>query len=233
MEKEKGYPYLPRSLNAMQCARKHFDGMVQECLRSLRRLRPLRVRGSGSAKQVMWDRSLKGKCGPSDVLVARANDLSPAQGETAVMDDLDRLRESPDLCVLLDHYIELGNANHDTWQDRVMEMSELDAKEITKLHAMPRCTACRWRLSSSRTGASSSDRRVLEKAAGTSDIDLLLRLYLRRSRTMLFSSRSLGCQLRLLLEQTLVVEPITEPLDPLVGRQVLLLHTKSVPPFGI
>jgi hypothetical protein len=82
---------------------------------------------------MMWDRSLKGKCGPSDVL-ARANDLSPTQGQTAVMDDLDRLRESPDLCALLDHYIELGKANHDTWQDRLMEVNGLDAKEITKLH---------------------------------------------------------------------------------------------------
>jgi len=49
-------------------------------------------------------------------------------------DELDYLRGSSDLYDLLRRYAELGNANHETWQDRVMEMNGLDAKEITKLH---------------------------------------------------------------------------------------------------
>ena len=45
-----------------------------------------------------------------------------------------RLRESPHLLSLLSHYAQLGAEDRAVWQDRLMEMDGIDAKQLTTLH---------------------------------------------------------------------------------------------------
>ncbi len=46
-------------------------------------------------------------------------------------DELDRLRNKPNLLLLLNHYADLGR---ETWQDRQMTMEGVEASELSKLH---------------------------------------------------------------------------------------------------
>lgn len=51
-----------------------------------------------------------------------------------MFDELDRLRNNPRLVELLSHYARLGEADREIWQDRLMQMEGLDARELVKLH---------------------------------------------------------------------------------------------------
>jgi hypothetical protein len=57
----------------------------------------------------------------------------PLAGEL-MFDELQMLRDSDGLRRLLAHYATLGDTNREIWQDRVMQMEGLDAKELTGLH---------------------------------------------------------------------------------------------------
>jgi hypothetical protein len=46
-------------------------------------------------------------------------------------DELDRLRNKPNLLLLLKHYADLGR---ETWQDRLMAMEGVESPELSKLH---------------------------------------------------------------------------------------------------
>ncbi|MEI7684813.1 MAG: hypothetical protein WCL32_07275 [Planctomycetota bacterium] len=49
-------------------------------------------------------------------------------------DDLDRLRNSQHLLVLLSRYADLGKENRSIWQPRLKEMDGLDPSQMSKLH---------------------------------------------------------------------------------------------------
>lgn len=49
-------------------------------------------------------------------------------------DDLDRLRNSQHLLVLLSHYADLGREDRSIWQPRLKEIDGLDPSEMSKLH---------------------------------------------------------------------------------------------------
>jgi hypothetical protein len=49
-------------------------------------------------------------------------------------DDLDRLFEIPALRSLLSHYAALGRDDRTQWQDRVSELDEITARDLTRLH---------------------------------------------------------------------------------------------------
>jgi hypothetical protein len=51
-----------------------------------------------------------------------------------MLDDLDHLRHNPRLLQLLFHYAQLGETNRETWQDRLMEMAEVEPPGLVKLH---------------------------------------------------------------------------------------------------
>jgi hypothetical protein len=53
-----------------------------------------------------------------------------------MLDDLDRLRETPDLQRLLVHYAEAGGEDRDVWQDRLMGLGGVEARELTRLHGL-------------------------------------------------------------------------------------------------
>jgi hypothetical protein len=53
-----------------------------------------------------------------------------------MFDELDCLRESPELQRLLGHYAEAGAADRDAWQDRLMESEGVEARELGG------CTGC-------------------------------------------------------------------------------------------
>jgi hypothetical protein len=59
-----------------------------------------------------------------------------------MFDDLDNLREDDRLRILLEHYAELGAADREVWQDRVMELPGVPADALVKLHG--RLLACDW-----------------------------------------------------------------------------------------
>ena len=50
------------------------------------------------------------------------------------LDESQRLRENPRLAELLTHYATLGKDDRAIWQDRLMSMEGIDAKELSKLH---------------------------------------------------------------------------------------------------
>ena len=53
-----------------------------------------------------------------------------------MFDELEALRESPDLQRLLDHYVEACAADREAWQDRLMEMEGVEARDLVKLHGL-------------------------------------------------------------------------------------------------
>jgi hypothetical protein len=57
----------------------------------------------------------------------------PARSDL-MFDDSLRLQENPRLLELLTHYASLGAYDHAAWQDRLMHMEGLPARELSKLH---------------------------------------------------------------------------------------------------
>jgi hypothetical protein len=53
-----------------------------------------------------------------------------------MFDELDYLRESPDLQRLLGHYAEAGAADREAWQDRLMELEGVEPRELVRLHGL-------------------------------------------------------------------------------------------------
>ncbi len=53
-----------------------------------------------------------------------------------MFDDLERLRTSEPLRQLLAYYGQLAEPNRDVWQDRLMAMDGIEARELSKLHGL-------------------------------------------------------------------------------------------------
>ena len=51
-----------------------------------------------------------------------------------MFDELERLRESKELFALLEHYAELGAADRQVWQDRLIELAGVEPRALVKLH---------------------------------------------------------------------------------------------------
>jgi hypothetical protein len=51
-----------------------------------------------------------------------------------MFDDLDRLRQRPELTRLLSHYAQLASVDREAWQDRCMTFEDVDTKGLTRLH---------------------------------------------------------------------------------------------------
>ena len=51
-----------------------------------------------------------------------------------MFDELERLRDSKELFDLLAHYTELGAADRQVWQDRLIEMAGVEPRALVKLH---------------------------------------------------------------------------------------------------
>ncbi len=51
-----------------------------------------------------------------------------------MFDERQLLRESEALSRLLGHYAQLGANDREAWQDRLMHLEGVDAKELTRLH---------------------------------------------------------------------------------------------------
>jgi hypothetical protein len=53
-----------------------------------------------------------------------------------MFEEMDALRESPDLQRLLDHYVGACAADREAWRDRLMEMEGVEARELVRLHGL-------------------------------------------------------------------------------------------------
>jgi hypothetical protein len=53
-----------------------------------------------------------------------------------MVDELECLRESPELQRLLDHYVGACAADREAWQDRLMELEGVEARDLVKLHGL-------------------------------------------------------------------------------------------------
>jgi hypothetical protein len=53
-----------------------------------------------------------------------------------MFEEVDTLRESPELQRLLDHYVGACAADREAWQDRLMEMEGVEAHELVRLHGL-------------------------------------------------------------------------------------------------
>lgn len=51
-----------------------------------------------------------------------------------MFDEFQRLRQTQPLLCLLNHYAELGSGDRATWQDRLMELAGVGARELSRLH---------------------------------------------------------------------------------------------------
>jgi len=51
-----------------------------------------------------------------------------------MFDELERLRDVRELFALLTHYQQLGEADRQVWQDRLIEMEGIAPRELVKLH---------------------------------------------------------------------------------------------------
>jgi hypothetical protein len=51
-----------------------------------------------------------------------------------MFDEMDRLRDSQTLVHLLAHYVKLGAADREAWQDRLDELGGVEPRELVKLH---------------------------------------------------------------------------------------------------
>lgn len=54
--------------------------------------------------------------------------------DMTMLDFPKRLRENAQLLALLSHYAQLGSVDRTIWQDRLMQMEGVEAKELTVLH---------------------------------------------------------------------------------------------------
>jgi hypothetical protein len=52
----------------------------------------------------------------------------------AMIDEMDRLRETTELFALLFHYQEVAGGDRQAWQDRLQEMVGVGARELVRLH---------------------------------------------------------------------------------------------------
>ena len=53
-----------------------------------------------------------------------------------MFDEVDALRDSADLQRLLDHYVGACAADREAWQDRLMEVEGVEARELVRLHGL-------------------------------------------------------------------------------------------------
>jgi hypothetical protein len=51
-----------------------------------------------------------------------------------MFDEMKRLRETKGLLELLSHYSDLAAADRQVWQDRLLQMEGVEARELVKLH---------------------------------------------------------------------------------------------------
>jgi hypothetical protein len=51
-----------------------------------------------------------------------------------MFDDLERLRDAKELFALLSHYQQVGEADRQVWQDRLIEMEGVEPRQLVKLH---------------------------------------------------------------------------------------------------
>lgn len=51
-----------------------------------------------------------------------------------MFDELERLRDVKELCVLLHHYRQVGEADRQAWQDRLAELEGIEPRRMVKLH---------------------------------------------------------------------------------------------------
>jgi hypothetical protein len=51
-----------------------------------------------------------------------------------MFDELERLGDVPDLLKLLTHYAQVGAAERETWQDRLLALEDVPTGELVKLH---------------------------------------------------------------------------------------------------
>ena len=59
-----------------------------------------------------------------------------------MFDDVQQLREDAGLFHLLNHYAAAGVDDREAWQDRVMELEEVPAESLARLHG--KLLACDW-----------------------------------------------------------------------------------------
>ena len=53
-----------------------------------------------------------------------------------MFDEVEALRDSVDLQRLLDHYVGVCSADREAWQDRLMELDGVEARELVRLHGL-------------------------------------------------------------------------------------------------
>jgi hypothetical protein len=53
-----------------------------------------------------------------------------------MFDEVDALRDSPELQRLLDHYVGACAADREAWQDRLMELEGVEVRELVRLHGL-------------------------------------------------------------------------------------------------
>jgi hypothetical protein len=51
-----------------------------------------------------------------------------------MFDELERLRDVKELFALLRHYQQVGEADQQAWQDRLVEMEGVEPRQLVKLH---------------------------------------------------------------------------------------------------
>ena len=51
-----------------------------------------------------------------------------------MFDELERLREDEALRRLMNHYADAGTIDREAWQDRLMELDQVDQRRLTQLH---------------------------------------------------------------------------------------------------
>jgi hypothetical protein len=51
-----------------------------------------------------------------------------------MFDELERLRGVKELFALLQHYRQVGDADREAWQDRVVELEGVEPRQLVKLH---------------------------------------------------------------------------------------------------
>ena len=51
-----------------------------------------------------------------------------------MFDELERLRDTPELFTLLSHYADLAATDRQVWQDRRMQLAGCEGKQLTRLH---------------------------------------------------------------------------------------------------
>jgi hypothetical protein len=49
-------------------------------------------------------------------------------------EDVDRLRDEESIRLLLAHYVDLGAGDREAWQDRLMELDDLEPQVLARLH---------------------------------------------------------------------------------------------------